>query len=122
MENQIELFKNLNKGSTLSEIQEYIAKVINIRGFSSESVQDKLLCLSEELGELIKAVRKCFPEGFVDPSHAADYGNIEEELADVFILVVDISNKLNMNLFECLKNKEKINMTRKWVRGANTEK
>lgn len=60
--------------------------------------------------------------GFIDSTHSADYGSVEEELADVFILLVDISNKLNMDLFECFKNKEKINMKRKWVRGANIEK
>lgn len=116
MESQIELFKNLNKDNTLTEIQEYTAKVLKIRGFSNESVQEKLLCLSEEVGELIKAVRKCSPNSFVDPTHAADYRNIEEELADVLILLIDVSNKLNMNLFECLKIKEEMNLTRKWVK------
>lgn len=116
MESQIELFKNLNKDNTLTEIQEYTAKVLKIRGFSNESVQEKLLCLSEEVGELIKAVRKCPPNLFVGPTHAADYRNIEEELADVLILLIDVSNKLNMNLFECLKIKEEMNLTRKWVK------
>ena len=116
MESQIELFKNLNKANTLTEIQEYVAKVLNIRGFSNESIQEKLLWLSEEVGELIKAVRKFSPNSFVDPTHASDYKNVEEELADVLILLIDVSNKLNMNLFECLKIKEEMNLTRKWVK------
>lgn len=118
METQMELFKNLKSDNKLSEIQEYLAKVLHIRGFSDESVQDALLWLAEELGELIKAVRKCSSNSFIDPTHAADYKNVEEELADVFILLVDVSNKLNIDLFECLKSKEQMNISRKWVKNS----
>lgn len=118
METQMELFKNLKNDNKLSEIQEYLAKVLHIRGFSDESVQDALLWLAEELGELIKAVRKCSSNSFIDPTHAADYKNVEEELADVFILLVDVSNKLNMDLFECLKSKEQVNISRRWVKNS----
>ena len=101
METQMELFKNLKNDNKLSEIQEYLAKVLHIRGFSDESVQDALLWLAEELGELIKAVRKCSSNSFIDPTHAADYKNVEEELADVFILGEGNGNPLQCS---CLEN------------------
>ena len=36
---QLELWKNINKSNTLHEVQEYIRKVIEIRGFSNQSIE-----------------------------------------------------------------------------------
>lgn len=119
MRNQKELFENLNQDNTLTEIQEYIGNVFNLRGFFDERVEDKLLHLSEEVGELIKAVRKYSPDSYIDPTHAVGYSNVEEELADVLIVLLSVANKLDMNLFECLKDKEAVNITRKWVKNLD---
>ena len=55
---QQELFDDLNENTSLSDIQLYIKKVIELRGFADESVQSCMLLLLEEAGELAKAVRK----------------------------------------------------------------
>ena len=66
MKKQSELYELLNEKNTLNEIQNYIKEVIKIRGFSEQKVQDKMLLLLEETGELAKAIRKTIPEASVD--------------------------------------------------------
>lgn len=111
MEEQKEL---LNRQSTIDEIQEYIKKVITLRGFANQRVQDKMLLLLEETGELAKAIRKTLPEASIDYNKIENYTGIEEEIADVFIVLVSICNKLNINLYDAFINKEERNMERKW--------
>ena len=87
MKKQSELYELLNEKNTLNEIQNYIKEVIKIRGFSEQKVQDKMLLLLEETGELAKAIRKTIPEASVDYERIENYTDIEEEVADVFIAV-----------------------------------
>ena len=114
MKNQKELFENLNSLSTLPQIQDYISKVLELRGFSKQTVQDKLLLLIEEVGELAKSVRKFSSRASVDERKLSNYSNVESELADVFIVLVSVADKLNLDLFECLKQKESENINRVW--------
>ena len=114
MKEQKELLKLLNRQSTVDDVQEYIKKVITLRGFSNQRVQDKLLLLLEETGELAKAIRKTLPEASIDYSKIENYTNIEEEIADVFIVLTSICNELNINLFDAIINKEKNNVEREW--------
>lgn len=114
MSEQNKLFKLLNKENTIDEIQEYIKKVIELRGFANQNIQDKMLLLLEETGELAKAIRKTLPETPIDYNKIENYTSIEEEIADVFIVLVSICNKLNINLYEALKNKEEKNIKRNW--------
>ena len=114
MSKQNELLKLLKKESTIDEIQEYIKQVIKLRGFTNQKVQDKMLLLLEETGELAKAIRKTLPETPIDYDKIENYTDIEEEIADVFIVLVSICNSLNINLYEALKNKEEKNVERKW--------
>ena len=114
MSEQDKLFKLLNKENTIDEIQEYIKKVIELRGFANQNIQDKMLLLLEETGELAKAIRKILPETPIDYNKIENYTSIEEEIADVFIVLVSICNKLNINLYEALKNKEEKNIKRNW--------
>lgn len=55
---QLNLWNDLKEGNTLGEVQEYIRKVIEIRGFSNQSIEQAMLLLTEEIGELAKAIRK----------------------------------------------------------------
>ena len=114
MNEQKELFNLLNKKNNIDEIQEYIKKVIEIRGFANQRVQDIMLLLSEETGELAKSIRKTLPEASIDYNKIENYTSIEEEIADVFIVLVSICNKLNINLYKAFENKEKKNVERKW--------
>ena len=112
--NKNELYESLNEKNSLNEIQSYIKEIIAIRGFSKQRVQDKMLLLLEETGELAKAIRKMLPEASIDYEKIGNYTDIEEEIADVFIVLVSICNRLNINLYDAIKKKEKKNIKRKW--------
>lgn len=115
MENkQSELWNDLKEDYSLNEIQEYIRNVIKIRGFSDEAVEKTMLMLTEEVGELAKAIRKDKINMGVDKNKIDNYDTIESEIADVLIVLVTICNKLDIDLFKALKNKEKDNINRQW--------
>ncbi|CDE96621.1 putative uncharacterized protein [Clostridium sp. CAG:567] len=118
MKKQSELYELLNEKNTLNEIQNYIKEVIKIRGFSEQKVQDKMLLLLEETGELAKAIRKTIPEASVDYERIENYTDIEEEVADVFIVLVSICNRLNINLYDAIIKKEEKNIKRQWKLNA----
>ena len=112
--NQKELFENLKQSSTLPDIQAYIKKVLQLRGFADQTVKDKLLLLAEEVGELAKAVRKNSSGASVDPEKIENYDSVESEIADVLIVLISVANTLDIDIFESLKEKEQININRKW--------
>lgn len=114
LKKQEELYELLNENNSLNEIQNYINEIITIRGFSEQKVQDKMLLLLEETGELAKAIRKTLPNASVDYEKIENYTDIEEEIADVFIVLLSICNRLNINLYGAIKKKEEKNIKRQW--------
>lgn len=114
MKNQKELYNQLNKNMELDKIQKYIKDVINIRGFGNQPVQEEVLLLTEEVGELAKAIRKEKTNMCIDKSKIGNYDTVENEIADVFIVLTSICNTLNINLFDAFYEKEKINVERTW--------
>lgn len=111
---QLDLFNELNENKTLREVQEYIKKVIEIRGFNKQSPEQTMLLLTEEVGELAKAIRKDKTKMCIDNNKINNYDTIESEVADVFIVLSTICNELNIDLYSAVKNKEKENINRKW--------
>lgn len=115
MREQIDLFNKLNKKTSLAELQEYIKRVIEIRGFSDKSIQEEMLLLLEETGELAKAIRKKLPNATIDNNKLNNYTEIEEEVADIFIVLTNICNILEIDLYKAIIDKERINVERKWI-------
>lgn len=113
---QLDLFNELNENKTLREVQEYIKKVIEIRGFNKQSPEQTMLLLTEEVGELAKAIRKDKTKMCIDNNKINNYDTIESEVADVFIVLTSICNKLDIDLFSAIKEKEKQNINRQWNR------
>ena len=105
VDNQEKLLSELEKTNNLNEIQNYIKQVIDIRGLESQTVLENMLLLSEEVGELAKAIRKETKSMSVDTEKLYNYDTIESEIADVFIVLNNISNKLNINIFDSLVKK-----------------
>ena len=116
---QLELLNNLKSEDSLDTIQDYIKKVIDIRGFGTEEVEKKIPLLLEEVGELSKAIRKEKTNMGIDKSKIKNYDTVESEIADVFIVLTAICNKLDINLYDCLIEKERTNIERNW---ENTDK
>ena len=115
MKNEQEILcEKLNEENTLKEVQEYIKQAIHLRGFDSQDVEKTMLLLTEEIGELAKAIRKDATDMSTDKNKLYSYDTIESEVADVFIVLTCICNKLNINLFDAVYNKEKENVKRNW--------
>lgn len=55
---QLELYKNLNEQNSLRDVQKCVNKINEIRGFNNQEVTKTMLLLTEEVGELAKAIRK----------------------------------------------------------------
>ena len=87
---------------------------MELRGLSNQTIKDKLLLLTEEVRELTKAVRKNLSGASVDYSRLDNYNGIENEIADVLIVLIFVANILDIDIFECLKEKERININRTW--------
>ncbi|MFA6602387.1 MAG: MazG nucleotide pyrophosphohydrolase domain-containing protein [Candidatus Shapirobacteria bacterium] len=100
----------LNPKPTLKDYQDYVTALEKERGFSTD-LYHYCLMLGEEVGELFKAIRKAEKQQ-VDAN--SKIGNIDEELADVFIFICTIANKYNINLEQAFRAKEEINKNRIW--------
>ncbi len=102
----------LNKKVSLATLQRYVREMVRRRGFDQESSQDLLLLLIEEVGELAKAMRKSI--GIKTDQNKAYLYNTQEELADIFIYLLDLANTLNISLFDAFYAKEIENEKRQW--------
>ena len=110
------LWDALQENNTLREVQAYIKEINTVRGFETQPVQDTMLLLTEEIGELAKAIRKSASNMCIDINKQYNYDTIESEVADCFYVLSSICNKLNIDLFNSLKEKEKENIHRVWKR------
>lgn len=113
---QLELWNKLSREDSLRDVQEYIRKVIELRGFDNQSPEQTMLMMTEEIGELAKSIRKDKTTIAIDNDRISNYDSIESEVADVFIVLCTICNKFNIDLFSALKTKEEQNINRKWVK------
>lgn len=111
---QLELYKNLNEQDSLRDVQEYVNKINEVRGFNNQEVTKTMLLLTEEVGELAKAIRKNATDMKTDIKKQFNYDTIESEVADVFYVLNCVCNKLNIDIFDCIKEKEGKNVNRVW--------
>lgn len=114
MNSQVELWDKLNENNTLKEVQQYIKDVIEIRGFANQEIEKTMLLLLEEVGELAKSIRKNATNMSIDKNKINNYDTIESEVADVFIVLSSVCNKLDIDLYKALKDKEEENIKRIW--------
>ena len=112
--NQKEFYSKICKSSDLVDIQKYINDVLELRGFNSQSAQDKMLLLTEEIGELAKAIRKSSTLMAIDYEKIQNYDTVENEVADVFIVLLSLCNILEIDVYEAFISKEKENTEREW--------
>ena len=111
---QKELLSRINENSTLGDVQEYIKKVVALRGFAGQPVQETMLLLLEEAGELAKAIRKAATHMSVDVDKMQNYDTVESEVADVFFVLTAVCNQMGIDLLKALQEKEAKNCERNW--------
>jgi NTP pyrophosphatase (non-canonical NTP hydrolase) len=97
---------------TLADFQKLVSQLIIERGYNEETVPEVMMLLTEEIGELAKAIRKSNGQKTHQDSRIHD---VAEELADCLWLIVDISNRLDIDLEQAFRDKEAKNATRKVV-------
>ena len=110
-----ELKKELNalsKKSSVEELQKYIKDMIETRGFKN-SLLERMVLLTEEIGDLAKEVRKTDNNLAIDINKEYN-SNLENEITDVFICLMGMCELIDMDIVEGLKKKEKINFERIW--------
>lgn len=84
----------LNTGS-IKNLQAHIAAKIQQRGFEDENLHERLLLLTEEVGELVKACRKV--SGMYENQKKKNLYNPAEEIVDVINLVFAVAIKLGID-------------------------
>jgi NTP pyrophosphatase (non-canonical NTP hydrolase) len=94
----------------LADYQKLIRELIVERGYNEETVPEVLMLLTEEVGELAKAIRKINGQKTHEDSKIH---NVAEELADCLWLLIDISNRLDIDLEQAFRDKELKNANRK---------
>ena len=84
------------KKETISHLQEYVGEKIKTRGFEDETLQERLLLLTEELGELVNACRKI--SGMNVDKDREIKNETGEEIVDVINLVFAVGIKLGLDI------------------------
>lgn len=105
---------NLKKDPTITDIQIYVSELEQERGFADQDVFKKCLMLGEEIGELFKAIRK---QEKMSIDSASTSFSVQEEVADVIIMLCSIANRFDINLERAFREKEEINKKRNWSQG-----
>jgi len=95
----------------LIDYQKYVTELEKERGFDRQDVITKCLLLGEEIGELFKSIRKQTRIN-IDPESKVN--EVAEELADVFIMLCAVANRMDVNLETAFREKEAINKKRVW--------
>jgi len=94
---------------TLADYQKLISELIIERKYDDETVPEVFTLLVEEVGELAKAIRKYNGQKVHTDSQSH---NVAEELADVLWLLIDLSNRLDIDLEKAFRAKEEKNKAR----------
>ena len=107
---------NLPSSPTLKDLQDYVAQMKAERGFKTDDKIYECFLLTEEIGELHKAVRAVDKNAKIDPQSATH--GVAEELADVLIYTLSIANQHNIDLETAFRDKEEINKKRIWKKAS----
>lgn len=104
----------LKKSPRLKDFQQYVDLMVKERGFDKESIEEIFMLFTEECGEVAKAIRK---RRNIHSDEASKHHKLEEEVADVFIYLLDICNYFDIDLEKAFREKEDINKRRTWKQG-----
>lgn len=108
------LWENLQETDSLRKVQQYIKAVNTVRGFEDQPIEERMLLLTEEIGELAKSIRKNATNMSTDVNKQYNYDSIESEVSDCLYVLASVCNRLDIDMFKCLKDKERENIHRVW--------
>lgn len=96
---------------TLADVQRFIADVCAERGWNTRTPLQKMVLMTEEVGEVAKAIRKEEGIGSKKPDNT---DHLAEELVDVLNYLCDLANDYNIDLETAFRAKWEKNSTRSW--------
>lgn len=102
---------NDTQNATLAAFQAYVRQVMQERGFDDETVSQKFMLLLEEAGEFAKAARE---KANLAQSSDSNTEELDDAAADVFAILLDICNQLELDLEKAFINREHKNQNRTW--------
>jgi NTP pyrophosphatase (non-canonical NTP hydrolase) len=102
---------SLKDHPTLADFQAYMKQANEERGFADETLPEIFMLFLEECGEMAKAARK---KAQIKAGKHSDDFHLEEEIADVFIYLLEICNLTGIDLEQAFRKKEEINKKRSW--------
>lgn len=102
---------NTTQNASLAAFQEYIQQVMVERGFDDETISQKFMLLLEESGEFAQAARE---KASLAQATDTDAESLSDAAADVFAILLDICNHLQLDLEKAFINREHKNQTRTW--------
>src|SRR6266436_528827 len=102
----------LKENPTLKDLQDYVERVCQERGWTKDSPSEKFVLFIEEVGELAKAMRKA--AGLYEERAKQREMTLEEEFADVLSYLLDLANCFQVDLEQAFRAKEQINQSRTW--------
>ena len=105
--------QTLEEGS-IKNLQEHVAYKIKERGFGDESLHERLLLLTEEVGELMRACRKA--SGMNVDQNKEIVNNIGEEIVDVINMLFAVAIKAGIDVEKEFRLKEEIIDKRTYAR------
>lgn len=97
----------LPSSPNLAQFQIYLREMVVERGFAGQPTELVFMRLLEEVGELAKAARNCQKQS--TPEHTIA---LSHEAVDVFIYLLDICNRFDIDLEQAFREKEALNKKR----------
>jgi NTP pyrophosphatase (non-canonical NTP hydrolase) len=98
---------------SLSGLQAYQSAVCKARGWDKTSDLETFLLFSEEIGELARAIRN-HRELYQEPGRTKKREELPGEFADVLSYLLELANRLGVDLAEAYREKEARNAGRNW--------
>jgi NTP pyrophosphatase (non-canonical NTP hydrolase) len=96
---------------TLKDLQNYVWQISKDRGFDKNTPEQKFLILTEEIGELARAIREHIGLKF---DSTTKWSRLADELADVQILLLGLASLLEVDMIRAVSEKEAKNLKRNW--------
>ena len=106
---------NLPQSNDLNQFQDYIKKLCFERGWDTNSPSQLFLLLTEEIGEVAKAIRNHTNlHTQKEQNKEKTKAELASELADVLNYLLDISNHFEIDLAQAFRDKNTENESREW--------
>ncbi len=102
---------NPTQDAALAAYQQYVKQTMQERGFDDETVSQKFMLLLEEAGEFAQAARN---KANLAQSSDAQTESLDDAAADVFTILLDLCNLLDIDLEKAFIIREQKNQDRTW--------